>query len=110
MTIKEDLLQHQLKRAIESTDLEELKLLHRSQYMNVRRAVAKNKSIDSEIANNLAHDPVLNVCYIASQNPKCTEKREFSKDIITVCVTCEKSEIELACESCEKLTNSSLHF
>ena len=110
MTIRENSMEYQLKRAIESKDLEELRLLQKSQYMNVRRAVARNISIDEQIANLLVNDPVLNVCYIASQNPKCTQKREFSSSVITACVMCDKSETALSCEECEKLTTASLTF
>lgn len=110
MTMPENTIDHQLERAIESNDLRELWILHKSPSMNVRRAVAKNINIDSKIANNLAMDPVLNVSYIASKNPKCELKRDFCDTIITACVDCLKDERDLICTGCEKITNASLTF
>ncbi|XOB62225.1 hypothetical protein ACMC56_00095 [Campylobacterota bacterium DY0563] len=110
MTMPENTIDHQLERAIESNDLRELWILHKSPSMNVRRAVAKNINIDSKIANNLAMDPVLNVSYIASKHPKCETKRDFCPSIISACVECMKDERGLVCTGCEKLTNSSLTF
>ena len=79
----------------------ELKSLHRSQYMNVRRAVARNMNISTEVANNLATDPVLNVSYMALQNPKSTVLRNLCEKSITFCVMCEKDERHLDCVECE---------
>lgn len=101
MTMNTSSKEFQLERAIASKDLDELMTLHKSSYMNVRRAVARNKNIDSKIANNLLFDPVLNVSYAASLNPKCSMERRFADDTITVCVCCEKDERKLDCVACE---------
>lgn len=90
----------QLEMAKNSTCQIELKSLHLSQYMNVRRAVARNKNICTEVANTLAVDPVLNVSYMALQNPKSTITRDLCEDSITLCVMCEKDERYLDCVDC----------
>lgn len=95
-TIKE-----QLEIAIKSTCPNELEQLHSSQYMNVRRAVARNPNVSVEIVNTLATDPVLNVSYMALKNPKATINRDLSDKIITYCVMCEKDERYLECTNCE---------
>jgi hypothetical protein len=94
-------LQQQLDTAIESKDISELEILHESSYMNVRRAVARNRNINSEIANTLARDPVVNVAYMALKNPNCTITREFSHEEMCECVRCEKDERMLECTECE---------
>ena len=93
---------HQLTRAIESRSLEELHVLHLSRYMNVRRAVARNENINSIIANNLLMDPVMNVSYMASLHPKCTEERVFPEEKLTSCVICERDERKLICNTCKQ--------
>jgi len=110
MKKKEDTKEYQLERATISVDAKELWDLHKSQYMNVRRAVAKNININSDTANSLILDPVLNVSYMASENPNCSIKREFCQNSITVCVECLEDERNLNCKACEKLVNSSLIF
>lgn len=109
MTMVENSMEHQLDRAFESSDIGELWELHKSPYMNVRRAVAKNCNIDSKIAKNLLFDPVFNVSYIASLHPNCDCKREFNEKNITLCVKCEKDERELECVDCENRFGSSLN-
>lgn len=94
-------IDEQLNIAKESTSLEELQELHTSQYMNVRRAVARNSNISAEIANNLVLDPVLNVSYMAYKNPKSTHERKFNETKFTDCVLCEKDERKVECEICE---------
>lgn len=104
MTMHKNSKKQQLERAILSNSLDELRNLHTSQYMNVRRAVAKNKHIDSEIANILALDPVLNVSYMASLNPNCNIQRNFFENgNLHVCVVCEEDERDLPCKDCAKL-------
>lgn len=73
--------------------------LHKSSNMNVRRAVARNKNITEKIANKLANDPVLNVSYMASLNPNCTNKREFNSTL-DGCVICEEDERDIYCVDC----------
>lgn len=79
----------------------ELGHLQHSIYMNVRRAVARNTSITTEIANNLSQDPVLNVSYMAVKNYKSTHKRNFSYTHISTCIKCEIDERDLECTICE---------
>jgi len=96
MEIGEITYEEQLAKATSSSNIEELSMLCESSYMNVRRAVARNRNIDSVIANTLVRDPVLNVSYMAAQNPNCT----ITKDYICECVKCEKDERELECTDC----------
>ncbi|RXK06592.1 hypothetical protein [Halarcobacter bivalviorum] len=97
-------LEEQLLLAKTTTDKSLLWELHKSPYMNVRRAVARNSNIDSDIADNLIADPVLNVSYMAKLSSKATKDREF-RTTLTDCVLCEKSELDLNCIECEKFNN-----
>lgn len=101
MNLKLKSKEEQLEIAKTTSCSKELKNLHLSQYMNVRRAVARNRNICNYVANNLAYDPVLNVSYMAIKNPKSTVKRNFDEKIITFCVMCEKDERHLDCVECE---------
>lgn len=67
--------------------------------VNVRRALAKNRNISTDIANILAKDPVLNVSFVAIQNPNCTIRRDFSSNLPR-CVVCPKNERDLDCHLC----------
>ncbi|AXH11053.1 hypothetical protein [Halarcobacter bivalviorum] len=98
-------LEEQLLLAKTTTDKSLLWELHKSPYMNVRRAVARNSNIDSDIADNLIADPVLNVSYMAKLSSKATKNREF-RTTLTDCVLCEKSELDLNCIECEKFNNN----
>jgi len=92
----------ELHLAVNSSDIRELKLLIHSRDVNVRRAVAKNNNIDTEMANTLAMDPVLNVSYIASQHKNCTFPRKFRDESINhQCILCTINEHELDCTSCK---------
>lgn len=86
--------------AMNSSDKEVLEVLSHSKLANVRRALAKNISISPKIIDGLLYDPVLNVSYIANQNPNCTEKRDFSDIVITSCVKCNIDERQMDCNSC----------
>lgn len=101
MTMKLKSKEEQIQIAKKSSCTNELWDLHDSIYMNVRRAVARNNNITTQIANKLAVDPVLNVSYMALKNAKTTEKRDFTKIDLTVCITCEKDEGSLDCTACE---------
>lgn len=100
MNMKEKSKEEQLELAKNSRCEKELWNLHRSLYMNVRRAVARNFSITSKIANNLAVDPVLNVSYMALKNSKSTLTRDFSYLSLSACILCEKDERQLDCTTC----------
>lgn len=95
----------QLEVAITSNKLSALEQLKKSPYMNVRRAVARNRNISSEIANGLAYDPVLNVSFMALKNPKVTVNRKFNDNSFSICVLCEKDERYLDCKTCEDRKN-----
>ncbi|PLY07223.1 MAG: hypothetical protein C0625_06300 [Arcobacter sp.] len=86
--------------ALVSTDLELLNELSNSSSMNTRRALARNRNINSIIANKLLFDPVLNVSYIASLNSRRTLNRNFDENIITPCVRCNVDERKLNCMAC----------
>ncbi|MGB0989888.1 MAG: hypothetical protein ACPGUI_03560 [Halarcobacter sp.] len=102
-------LEEQLELA-NSTSCEDLLWeLHRSPYMNVRRAVARNSHIDSKIADNLIADPVLNVSYMAKLSSKASTNREF-KAALTDCVVCEKCELGIDCLECEREKNKMLNY
>ena len=100
MSFNEKTIIELIHLAATSDDLELLRILFKSEKMNVRRALARNKNIDSALANSLLYDPVLNVSYIASFNPKITQKREFDEKELTSCVKCQIDERELDCLNC----------
>ncbi len=101
MDISNKSKEEQLDIAKNSRCEKELWSLHKSTYMNVRRAVARNSNITNKIANILAEDPVLNVSYMALKNIKSTISRDFSYLKLTPCVTCEKDERYIECEQCD---------
>ncbi|MFV0564161.1 hypothetical protein [Malaciobacter mytili] len=83
-----------------SKDLSSLKPLLNTKSMIVRRALARNEHIDESMANILAFDPVLNVSYMALNNPKSTVKREIPPSNLTKCVVCQKDERYMDCTLC----------
>lgn len=104
----EQSIEKQLELAINCSDLDILWELHKSPYMNVRRAVARNKNIDTKIANELIADPVLNVSYMAKLSCKSSEEKNFECEL-NECVLCEKSELGLDCLDCERKRNRMLN-
>ena len=92
-------LEEQLELAVNCNDYKLLWELHKSPYMNVRRAVARNKYINSKIADDLLNDPVLNVSYMARLSNKTTINKKFDTNF-TKCVLCEVSELDLNCMDC----------
>ncbi|AXH13639.1 hypothetical protein CRU99_04845 [Malaciobacter mytili] len=99
MSITFDVVE-KLNKAFNSTCINELKMLANSESMIVRRAVAKNVNIDTALANELSFDPVLNVSYMALNNPKSTVKREIPPSNLTKCVVCQKDERYMDCTLC----------
>ncbi|PKI80150.1 hypothetical protein CP960_11035 [Malaciobacter halophilus] len=89
-----------LDMAYKSSCIQELNKLCNIESMIVRRVVAKNRNINSYIANNLATDPVLNVSYIALKNPNCTIKRDLHENELVKCVVCDKDERYMNCTLC----------
>ncbi|MGB5868409.1 MAG: hypothetical protein WBG69_11115 [Arcobacteraceae bacterium] len=65
----------------------------------IRRAVARNTYTSSKTLNDLLMDAVLNVSYMAVQNPNCTSKRVFG-DVSNPCVQCLEDERYRNCDSC----------
>ncbi|WP_417325793.1 hypothetical protein [Halarcobacter sp.] len=102
-------VEEQIELAINCDDFNTLWELHKSPYMNVRRAVARNSHIDSKIADNLIADPVLNVSYMAKLSSKASTNREF-KAALTDCVVCEKCELGIDCLECEREKNKMLNY
>ncbi|TLP39234.1 hypothetical protein [Arcobacter arenosus] len=97
-----------LERAKTSTCPVELEKLHNSSSMNIRRAVARNINITTETANKLVKDPVLNVSFMASKNPKSSEKKDFDENSLNYCVLCEEDERYMNCSQCYEANNWSL--
>jgi len=91
-----------LETAKTSTCSETLQELAQSSHSIVRRAVARNINTLSDTLETLAHDPVLNVSFMATKNPKCLVQREFL-DISNPCVLCEKDERAMVCVNCPTL-------
>ena len=89
-----------IDKALRTTSLEEIAALITSPYMLVRRALAKNSNTPATFINTLCTDPVLNVSYVAINNPKSTVSRDFG-DSLPSCVTCKVDERKLDCEKCD---------
>lgn len=102
MSSNENLIIKSLNMAKESTDPIVLEKLSHSFNTSIRRAVARNSNTSTECLNRLATDPVLNVSYMATNNPKCVIKRNFS-DISNPCVVCEIDERTRNCTNCVTL-------
>lgn len=94
-------LEEQLHLASTTKDEELLWELHLSPYMNVRRSVARNSSINTKTANRLIVDPVYNVSYMAKLSCKAQKDRNFKTEA-TKCVLCDKDELNLNCLECEE--------
>lgn len=94
-----------LKIALKTTSLDEMLFLSTHPTMNIRRSLARNNNINQEIIDILMVDPVQNVSYMAFINPnnKNRDERSFSEEL-RPCVICQKSEIDLVCKDCDKLT------
>ena len=102
MQLTKNLTRNPLDLAKESNDTKILEQLAHNVDATIRRAVARNINTPSGILSQLANDPVLNVSYMASSNPKCSEKREFS-DTSNPCISCEKDERTMVCVNCSTL-------
>jgi len=88
-----------------TNDLNKIKELKNHQISNIRRNIAKNYHTPTNIINELAFDPVLNVSYIALMNNKCTVKRDIDKikeSNNMKCVICDIPEENLDCINCIK--------
>ena len=76
------------KKAIETRDKEELRVLANSSYMNVRRAVARNSTTPSSVLSRLAFDPVRNVNIQAMKHFAYRGDRKIPKDEFDNCSPC----------------------
>jgi len=91
--------------ATRTTIPEEIEYLSKNPSMNVRRAIARNRSTSKEVLERLVCDPVQNVAYMASVNPNNMFKKDF--DDLSVCSLCEKDERSLNCISCVEVKKHS---
>ena len=96
--------QEKLFHALNSNNKEILSKLISEGSASIRKALAQNLNTPREILNKLAYDPVMNVSYVAVQNPNCTVKREFSQTDHP-CFTCKEDESSSACQNCQLLKN-----
>lgn len=96
----------QIQLALTTSDINILETLSRSHNLNVRRSVARNNNITSKIADELLYDPVMNVSYVASFNPKKTRDRKFDERFLTPCVKCSVEESKLDCSNCAHFVGS----
>lgn len=90
-------LNEMIEKALTTSSMEEMRNLVKSPYMLVRRALAKNSNTPTEYINRLSQDPVLNVSYIANNNPKSSIGRTYDENLIPPCVSCQNSENNLTC-------------
>lgn len=88
-----------VEKAIGTRDLSDMVDMVKSPYMLVRRALAKNIHTPQNLINILSMDPVLNVSFPASTNPKSTIIRNFDEEKLPPCVTCKIAENKLLCRS-----------
>jgi hypothetical protein len=95
-------IDEELQLAISSSDITVLDKLKRSVNTVVRRALTTNIHTPKEILNILAYDPVLNVSYMATQNPNCSIKRDFN-NISHPCIKCSEHIGSNSCNNCSAL-------
>lgn len=90
--------------AIHSKDQNRLKKLSNSVYINVRKAVARNKNVDTKVINTMAQrENASQILYWLFQHPNCSMRRRLpDEDLQHKCVTCALSELQLhkSCMSC----------
>ncbi|WP_072680446.1 hypothetical protein [Arcobacter sp. LA11] len=74
----------------------------KSYSLGIRKALAKNPFLNSDIANNLLFDTSSNVSFQASKNNNCTKQRDFISEILdNKCVVCDLDLIPLNCDNCK---------
>lgn len=90
--------------AINTSNLEEQKVLMNDVNTNVRTNLAKNKKVHSNIINELLFDCTENVVYAASKNSNITKKRVLREDCYNnKCVLCDPGVCYEKCNSsCDK--------
>lgn len=95
-------IDEELQLAINSSDESVLHRLKRNVNTVVRRALAANIHTPKEILDTLAYDPVLNVSYMAIQNPNCSVSRNFDH-ITHPCIKCNEHIGSSSCTNCSAL-------
>jgi len=95
-------IDEELNLAINSSDILILHKLKRNVNTVVRRALATNVHTPKEILDTLAYDPVLNVSYMAIQNPSCSIVRDFNH-ISHPCIKCTDHIGSSSCNNCNAL-------
>lgn len=95
-----------ITEASSSSDQKRLEELSNCVYMNVRKAVARNRNTSSTIINKMAEIEIsANVLYWLLQKPSCRTNRTISKDdLANRCTTCDVSELNLnnSCVTCTR--------
>lgn len=97
-------VEEKMELAYRSKDSNILSKLANDTNAGVRRIVAKSHCATKEILDALALDPVMNVSFMAYQNPLSNIQREFS-DIDHPCVVCTNDERVDQCLNCKSLKN-----
>jgi len=91
-----------LKTARDTTDTNILSELSQHQSSRIRRVVARNSYSSLQTLQKLSFDPVMNVSYVAVNNPNNTiVQREFKET--HPCVLCNQDETIMNCNNCKAL-------
>jgi phosphoribosyl-dephospho-CoA transferase len=96
-----------LEIALKTTSLDEMLFLTTHPSMNVRRSLAKNINLEQEIINDLLNDPVVNVSYVAFNNPNNKNFEKKFDESLRPCVVCKKDESGLFCSNCDLIQDHS---
>jgi len=99
MDLKNKTIDELISLASQTTCENEAKQLAKSVYMLVRRALARNLNTPINILEELAFDPVLNVSYMAVQNPNISIERDFHA--LPKCAVCQIPDSEVECSVCQ---------
>ena len=95
-------IDEEISLALTSSDTKILHKLKRHVSIQVRRSLTINKYTPKEILDTLAYDPVLNVSYMATQNPSCSVTRDFDH-ITHPCIKCNEEASSNSCHNCTAL-------
>ena len=97
-----------IKLAINTSNPIEIKELSKSHFMNVRRAVARNRHCPNDVLEELAKDPSRNVSYMAQNNKNYLGEITVLKNE-RPCVKCEKAETYFVAE-CVDCINPKIEY
>ncbi len=95
-------IDEEISLALTSSDVEVLHKLKKHVAIQVRRSLTINKHTPKDILDSLAFDPVLNVSYMATQNPSCSIVRDFDH-ITHPCIKCREEVGSDSCKNCSAL-------